>query len=127
MEMVAAVILGALIEYMVFSGLVGRAREKYGIQAPATVGHPDFERVYRVQMNTLENLIVFVPSVWIFGLYLSAPWAAVLGVAFIAARIVYAVGYIKAAEKRGLGAGLSGLVTIALVVGGAIGIVRALL
>ena len=125
MELVAATILLALVEYVVFAALVGRARGKYGIKAPATTGHPDFERVNRVHLNTLESLIVFVPGAWIFGLYVSTRWAAVLGVVFIVARIVYAVGYFKAAEKRGPGAGLTGLVNITLLIGGLIGIGRA--
>jgi uncharacterized MAPEG superfamily protein len=127
MELVFLVILLALIEYMVFSGLVGRARVKYGVRAPATTGHPDFERVNRVHQNTLEALIVFVPAVWIFGLYLSARWAAGLGVLFIVARVIYAVGYLRAAEKRGPGAGLTGLTNIALIIGAIVGVVRAML
>ena len=90
-------------------------------------GHPDFERVNRVHQNTLESLIVFVPAVWIFGLYLSSTWAAVLGVVFIVARAMYAFGYIRAAERRGPGAGLTGLVNLALIAGALVGLVRALL
>ena len=127
MELVFLVILLALIEYVVFSGLVGRARAKYGVRAPATTGHPDFERVNRVHQNTLEALIVFIPAVWIFGLYLSARWAAALGVLFIVARVIYAIGYLRAAEKRGPGAGLTGLANVALIIGALVGVVRALL
>jgi uncharacterized MAPEG superfamily protein len=126
MELVFAVILLALVEYIVFSGLVGRARGKYKVPAPAMTGHPDFERANRVHQNTLESLIVFVPALWIFGLYLSPRWGAALGVLFIIARAIYAVGYLRAAEKRGPGAGLTGLVNIALVVGALVGVVRAL-
>ena len=126
MEIVFAVILLALIEYIVFTGLVGRARGKYKVPAPAMTGHPDFERANRVHQNTLESLIVFIPALWIFGLYLSPRWGAVLGVLFIVARAIYAFGYLRAAEKRGPGAGLTGLVNIALVVGALVGVVRAL-
>jgi glutathione S-transferase len=122
MEPVFIVILIALLEYMVFAGLVGRARVRYGVRAPATTGHPDFERTHRVHQNTLESLIVFVPAVWIFGLYVSYLWATVLGVLFVVARAVYAVGYIRAAEKRGIGAGLTALANMALVIGGLIGL-----
>jgi glutathione S-transferase len=122
MEPVFIVILIALLEYMVFAGLVGRARVRYGVRAPATTGHPDFERTHRVHQNTLESLIVFVPAVWIFGLYVSYLWATVLGVLFVIARAIYAVGYIRAAEKRSIGAGLTALVNMALVVGGLIGL-----
>jgi uncharacterized MAPEG superfamily protein len=121
------VILIALIEYIVFTGLVGRARAKYGVRAPATTGHPDFERVNRVHQNTLEALVVFVPAAWICGAYLSAPWAAGAGVVFIIARAIYAVGYIRAAEKRGIGAGLTAVVNMVLIVGGLVGLGRHLL
>ena len=122
MEPVFIVILIALLEYLVLAALVGRARARYGVRAPATTGHPDFERTNRVHQNTLENLIVFVPAVWIFGLYVSYLWATVLGVLFVAARAIYAVGYLQAAEKRGIGAGLTGLANAVLVVGGLIGL-----
>ncbi len=127
MELVYGTILLALLEYIVMSALVGRARAKYGIKAPATTGHPDFERANRVHINTLENLIVFVPAVWIFATYVSPIWAAALGALFVVGRALYAIGYLQAAEKRGVGAGITGLVNMALVVGALIGIARALL
>jgi glutathione S-transferase len=127
MELVFVTILLALLEYVVMAGLVGRARSTYGVKAPATTGHPDFERINRVHVNTLENLIIFVPAVWIFGLYASELWGAVLGAVFVMARALYAVGYIRAADKRGPGAGLTGIVNIVLIVGGLIGLGRALL
>ena len=127
MEPVFVVILVALIGYLGLAGMVGRARVAHGVRAPAMTGHPDFERVNRIHQNTLENLIVFIPAVWIFGMYLSPLWAAALGVAFILARVVYAVGYLRSAEKRGPGAGLTGLVNVALIIGGLVGLVRAML
>ena len=126
MELVYVTIVLALLEYMVMGGLVGFARAKYKIAAPATTGHPDFERTNRVHVNTLENLIIFIPSVWIFGTYVSARWAAVLGFLFVVARAVYAVGYLRDAEKRGIGAGVTGLIEIVLVVGCLVGLARAL-
>jgi glutathione S-transferase len=126
MELVFATILLALLEYSVMAALVGRARGQYGVHAPATTGHPAFERINRVHINTLENLIVFVPAVWIFGLYVSSLWAAVLGATFVLARAIYAVGYYRAAERRGAGAGITGIVNLILVVGGLIGLGRAL-
>jgi glutathione S-transferase len=110
-EPVFIAILIALLEYLVFGALVGRARGRFGVRAPATVGHPEFERIYRVHQNTLEALIVFVPALWIFGLYVSPLLAAAFGAVFVIARAIYAVGYIKAAEKRSIGAGLSALTT----------------
>jgi glutathione S-transferase len=122
MELVYVVILLALVEYIVFTGLVGRARVRYRVLAPATTGDPAFERAYRVHQNTLENLIVFVPAIWIFAVYASALWAAVLGVVFIVGRAIYAVGYLQAAEKRGPGAGITGLTNVVLVAGSLIAV-----
>jgi glutathione S-transferase len=127
MELVFVTISLALLEYTVMAALVGRARGKYGVKAPATTGNADFERVNRVHINTLENLIVFVPGVWIFGVYVSELWAAVLGAVFVIARAIYAVGYMQAADKRGVGAGITGIVNLVLIVGGLIGLGRALL
>jgi len=123
MEPVVIVILVALAEYMVFSGLVGRARAKYRIAAPAITGHDVFERTFRVHQNSLENLIVFVPAVWVFGAYVSPLWAAGIGVVYIVARAMYARGYIAAAEKRGVGSGVTGVVLVVLVIGGLVGVV----
>ena len=127
MDLVYGTILLALLEYIVMAGLVGRARAKYGVHAPATTGHPDFERVNRVHVNTLENLIIFVPAVVIFATYMSAFYAAILGALFVVARALYAVGYLRAAEQRSIGAGITGIVNVVLVVGALIGVARALL
>ena len=126
MELVYVTIVLAWLEYLVMGGLVGFARGKYKIAAPAMTGHPEFEHTNRVHVNTLENLIIFIPSVWIFGAYVSARWAAVLGFLFVVARAVYAVGYLRAAEKRHIGSSLTGLVEIVLVVGSLVGLARAL-
>ena len=122
----ALVILIALIEYMVFGFLVGGARARYKVAAPATSGHPDFERYFRVHYNTLEMLVVFIPAAWLFGLYLSPRWSAIIGVVFVIGRALYAIGYIRAAEKREVGAMLSFASLAVLLVGAVIGVVRAL-
>jgi glutathione S-transferase len=127
MELVYGTILLALVEYIVMAALVGRARAKHGVFAPAMTGHPEFERANRVHVNTLENLIIFVPAVWIFATYTSVLWAAVLGGLFVVARALYAIGYLQAAEKRSIGAGITGIVNIVLVVGGLVGVARALI
>jgi uncharacterized membrane protein YecN with MAPEG domain len=94
----------ALLEYSVLGAMVGRARQKYGVEAPATTGNPDFERYFRVHENTLENLIVFIPSVWIFSLTVNYHFGVALGALFLIARIIYASGYLNAAAKRAPGA-----------------------
>src|SRR5271165_1474200 len=82
---------------------VARARSAYKIGPPAISGNPDFERVFRVQMNTLEWLPIFLPSLWLFAIYVSDPYAALVGLVWIAGRIAYMIGYIQAAPKRSLG------------------------
>ncbi|HUY27592.1 MAG TPA: MAPEG family protein [Candidatus Binataceae bacterium] len=124
MNGVAAVMGLALIEYFALGLLVGWARGKYKVAAPATTGDPIFERYFRVHQNTLESLIVFIPGLWLFATYVNTPIAVALGLIFIAARVIYAAGYIKAPEKREVGAGLSFLVNAALVLGGLLGIAR---
>ena len=126
MELVYLTISLALIEYIVMAALVGRARAKYGIHAPAMTGHPDFERANRVHVNTLENLMIFIPAVWIFATYVDTRWAAALGALFVVARALYAAGYLRAAEQRSIGAGITGIVNMVLVGGGLVGLVRAL-
>jgi glutathione S-transferase len=88
---------------------VGKARAAFGVKVPAISGNPDFERVFRVQMNTLEWMPIFLPSLWLFAIYVSDPIAAALGVAWIAGRILYLIGYSEAAEKRGRGFGIQAL------------------
>jgi glutathione S-transferase len=122
----ALVILLALIEYMVFGFLVGGARARYKISAPATSGHPEFERTFRVHYNTLEMLVVFIPAIWLFGMYLNPRWSAIIGVVFVVGRALYAIGYIRAPEKRELGAMLSFASLAVLLAGAVFGVIRAL-
>ena len=107
----------AVALYFSTSLLVARARSAYGIKAPAITGNPDFERVFRVQMNTLEWMPMFLPALWLFAIYLSDPLAAAIGLVWIAGRILYIVSYSKAADKRGLGFGIQGFATMALWLG----------
>jgi glutathione S-transferase len=102
----ALVTLLSLMFYFYTSVGVARARAKYGIKAPAIAGNPDFERVFRVQMNTLEWLPIFLPSLWLFAIYVSDAVAAVLGLVWIAGRVLYMTGYAEAAEKRSRGFGI---------------------
>jgi len=121
MELVTIVIALALIEYSVFGMLVGRARGKYGVEAPAVSGNPIFERYYRVQQNTLEVLVLFIPGVWMFAHYVSADVAAGLGLIFIIGRLLYLRGYVADPKSRGLGFALSFIPALILIIGGLIG------
>jgi glutathione S-transferase len=95
--------------YFFTSVQVGKARQAFGIKAPAISGHPDFERVFRVQMNTLEWMPIFLPSLWLFAIYISDPIAAAIGLVWIAGRILYMTGYSQAANKRGRGFGIQAM------------------
>jgi glutathione S-transferase len=106
------------ILFYLFTGVqVSRARVAYGIKAPAISGNPDFERVFRVQMNTLEWMPVFLPALWLFAIYISDVGAAALGLVWIAGRVLYLTGYSQAASKRGPGFGIQAAAAILLWLG----------
>ena len=96
----------AILVYFYSSVLVSRARIKFGVKLPAISGNTDFERVFRAQMNTLEWLPIFLPSLWLFAIYIGDTFAAVLGAVWIVGRILYMTGYSQAAEKRSRGFGI---------------------
>lgn len=127
MEVTAIIIGLALIEYMVISYRVGAARGKYDVAAPATTGNELFERHYRVQHNTIEQLIVFLPSIWLCSQYASERLAWVLGIAFIVGRAMYAVAYVGDPAKRGTGFLIGYVANTILLLGALFGAVRALL
>lgn len=116
----------SLIMYFVLTFNVGKARGKYKIDAPATHGHPDFERALRVQMNTLEGMAMYLPGLWLFAIYVSGIWASVLGGVWIVGRILYARGYYVEASKRSTGFIVSLLATGVLLLGALIGAVMTL-
>ena len=96
---------------------VGRARGKYKINAPATTGHPKFELAYRVQANTVENAVAFIPALWLFAWYVSPTWAGILGGIWLVGRVWYAIAYCDDASKRGAGFGLAMLAFAVLTAG----------
>ena len=95
--------LAIVLWYMVTVFQVGRARSKYKIWAPATTGDPGFERYFRVQMNELESVVAFLPSMWLYAIMGNPRIAAILGAVYLAGRIVYAIGYWSEARRRALG------------------------
>ena len=113
----AIVTLLAIAVYFYSSILVSRARGKFGVKLPAISGNSDFERVFRAQMNTLEWLPIFLPSLWLFAIYIGDGAAAALGLVWVVGRILYVLGYAKAVAKRGPGFAIQAVATIALWVG----------
>jgi glutathione S-transferase len=121
MALVNLVVALALLQFFAFGTAVGKAREKYNVSAPATTGHEVFERYFRVQMNTLELLVMLVPAIWMFGFYVSANVAAALGAIYLIGRGIYFFAYISDPKKRSLGFGLSAAPVAALVIGALVG------
>ena len=121
MALVNLIVALALLQFFAFATAVGMAREKYNVAAPATTGNDVFERYFRVQMNTLELLIMFVPATWMFGFYVSANVAAALGAIYIVGRGIYFFSYVRDPKRRSLGFGLSAGPVAVLVIGALIG------
>jgi hypothetical protein len=116
----------ALLQFIAFGIQVGRARGRFGVKAPAIAGSEPFERYFRVQQNTLESLVVFVPSLFLFSRYFNPLWAAALGGVYLVGRQLYAAAYVKDPAKRGPGYALTMLPVIVLIVGGLLGAVLSL-
>ena len=122
MEYTFIIILIALLQYLFFVGRTGFSREKYGVKAPKTVGHDVWERIFRVQQNTMEQLIIFIPGRLLFSQYVGVVWALIPGLAFVIGRQIYSHLYVKDPASRGPGMIMSFFANIALVIGSLIGI-----
>ena len=114
----------AIAQLIFFSVLVGRARGVYGVKAPAVSGHEMFERAYRVQMNTLELVVAFLPTLYIAAKYWPQAYVASAGVIYLVGRLIYWRSYVTAPASRGIGFMLSMLPILALLFAALIGIVR---
>ena len=90
-------------------------------------GHPEFERHFRVQMNMIEGLVIFLPSLWLFAIYWNDLIAAGLGVLFRVGRVIYMLTYVKDPKTRSLGFSLQGVALVVLLIGAIIGAVRAMM
>jgi len=117
MEILTVITMLSLMEFAYFGFKVGGARGKFDVKAPATTGHEVFDRYYRVHYNTMEQLILFIPSLWAFGYFVGNIWAAGLGVIFLIGRLVYGFNYIKDPASRGTGMILSILPTYVMMIG----------
>jgi glutathione S-transferase len=121
MELIAIVTGLALLQVFVFAFQVGKKREEHGINAPATSGHPDFERMFRVHQNSIEQIVIFVPGLWMFGFYVNAQIGAGIGLLFVIARQIYRNAYLGDPKNRGKGFGFGALCMVVLLLGGMIG------
>ena len=127
MKYTALVTIAAVICTFVLSARVGAARAKLGVDAPATSGPPDFDKSFRIHMNTVEQLVLFVPVLWLAVAVVGDLWAAEIGAVWIVGRVVYAVGYSKEAAKRGPGFLLTILPTAVLTVIALWGVIQAIM
>jgi len=126
MNWVSLVTLLAVLQSVVLGGLVAWARSRYSLPAPAITGNEYFERYFRVHYNTNEQLIVFLPAIWLFGKYISYKWAAILGAVYLVGRVLYAVGYVRSPKQREIGFAMSSIPTYALLVGAIYGAIAAI-
>lgn len=127
MEPIAIVTVLVALQTVAFAFLVGKQRVKHGVKAPTIGGDPEFERAFRVHQNTVEQLVVFLPALWIFGYYVHAPTGAGLGLVFVIARFIYRGSYLKDPSSRGPGFGIGMIATAILLFGGLVGAIRSLL
>ncbi|MDH5620172.1 MAG: MAPEG family protein [Gammaproteobacteria bacterium] len=103
MEATVIITFLVLAQYVLFGIQVGGMRVKHGVQGPATTGHEEFERMNRVHMNTMEQLVVFLPALWIHAQYANPLWGAALGLVFIVGRFLYRAEYLKDPGSRSPG------------------------
>jgi glutathione S-transferase len=114
----------AMLVYAWTIFLCGRARGAYGVKAPAVTGHPEFEKRLRAQQNTLEQLMLFVPSLWVFSLAVSPFWGGIVGLVFVGGRILYVASYIRDPASRGAGFVIGALAVAILLLGGLAGVLK---
>jgi glutathione S-transferase len=120
-EPIAIVTVVALIQFLMFAYKVSLARVKHGVAAPATAGHPEFERTFRIHQNTLEQLVLFIPALWMFGMYVHPLTGAAVGLLFPIGREVYRRSYLADPSTRGAGSVIGGAAIVILLIGAAVG------
>jgi glutathione S-transferase len=120
-ELIAIVTGLAVLQSFLFAFQVGQARVKHEVDAPAITGNPEFERTFRVHANTVEQLVIFLPGLWMFGYYVNEPIGAGVGMLFIIGRFIYRNAYLGEPKRRAAGFGIGVLSMVVLVLGGMIG------
>ncbi len=124
MEPLAVVTALAVFQAFSFAFLVGRQRAKHGVVAPAITGEAEFERAFRIHQNTVEQMVIFLPALWMFGYYVHAQIGAGLGLLFVISRLIYRRSYLTDPTSRTAGFGIGALTMMILLFGGLIGAVQ---
>lgn len=117
MEAVIIVTVLALLQFNWFGLEVTKMRAKHQCKAPATTGAPEFERMFRVQQNTMEQLVMFLPALWLFAKTVQPLWAAGLGAVYLVGRAMYRIAYVNDPTSRSPGMMLTGLPTMVMLIG----------
>jgi len=125
-EALSIVTLLAVMQTFLFAFQVGQARVRHGVRAPAIIGQPEFERSFRVHQNTIEQLVLFIPALWIFGHYVNDNLGAAIGLVYVIGRFVYRSAYLKEPTSRSTGFLIGAVALVALMIGGLIGAVLAM-
>jgi glutathione S-transferase len=126
MQYVELVAVVAVLQFFFFGVLTGHARRQSGLKAPAVTGHEGFERMYRVQMNTLEILIAFLPGLFLAAKYWPIPLVVGMGIFYVIGRHVYWRAYVSEPSKRALGFMMSMLPTLLLLILALVGVILSL-
>jgi glutathione S-transferase len=116
--------LVTILALIVYAGTVlnaGRLRARFGVQAPSVAGPPEFERAFRIQQNTLEQLVLFLPALWLFVSFVSSLWGGVIGLVWVAGRVLYAISYQRDPATRGPGFGIAFVSSAVLLLGALVG------
>lgn len=116
MEATVIITILALAQFILFGIQVGSMRGKHGVKAPAVTGHPEFERMFRVQQNSMEQLVAFIPALWMFAFLVDPLWGAGMGLVFVIGRFIYRSSYIKDPDARGMGFTITFLPTAVMLV-----------
>lgn len=124
MDHATLIVLLALLQYVFFTARVGLARGKYNVNAPACDGDESWNRLFRVQQNTMEQLIIFIPASYAFAFYLSELWVLLPGMAYLVGRFLYSAEYQKDPKSRTPGMSITLLANVVLVLGALFGLFR---
>jgi uncharacterized MAPEG superfamily protein len=116
MEAVTIVTVLAILQFYWFGLEVGKMRGKHQCKAPATTGAPEFERMFRVQQNTMEQLVMFLPALWLYASLVNPLWGASMGVVYLVGRFIYRSAYVRDPGARSMGFMISILPTSVMLI-----------